>query len=199
MKMTIFKLIILLLSFFISPLSQAQEEYKLDPNHSFVLWHANHFGFSTPNGKWIVNGSVVLDEKKPTNSKVNVIIQISDLSTGIEKFDEHLLGKLFFDAEQYPTATFVSDKVTVTSKKTAKVHGLLTIRGVSQPVELQMTLNKKGVNPVNNKNTVGFTGKTSFLRSKFGMTTLIPGVSDEVKIDIEAEAYKEDSQEEKPT
>src|SRR5579863_9129797 len=84
----------------------ATETYTLDPQHSYLLWHISHFGFSNPSGKWMAQGTLQLDDKKPELSKVSVTIKVGDVITGIPELDEHLKGKLFFDAEQYPTATF---------------------------------------------------------------------------------------------
>ncbi|MBV8801740.1 MAG: polyisoprenoid-binding protein [Gammaproteobacteria bacterium] len=169
----------------------AAETYTIDPNHSYVLWHISHFEFSHPSGKWMVaEGTLNLDKEQPQNSKVNVTIHVADMITGIPALDKHLKGQLFFDVEKYPNATFVSDKITKTGKDTAKIHGILTIRGVSKPITLDVKLNKMGISPITNKETVGFTASTTLKRSDFGITTLLPGLGDDVKIDIEAEASK---------
>jgi polyisoprenoid-binding protein YceI len=172
------------------PAQAAATTYTFDPSHTSVLWHINHFGFSSPSGKWAADGTLVLDEAKPQDSKVNVLIHVDAMVTGNPELDKHLKGDNFFDVTKYPTATFVSDKVNVTGKKKAKVHGMLTLHGVSKAVTLDVTLNQVGVNPINDKQTVGFTASTKLKRSDFGMSTLLPGLSDEVKIDIEAEAAK---------
>lgn len=182
-------LVLLLCLLFSMPSIAATETYKIDNNHSYVLWHASHFDFSHPSGKWMVNGTLALDEAQPQNSKVNVQINIASLDTGLQELDKHLKDKLFFNVSQFPTATFVSDKVDVTGKDTAKVSGILTLHGVSKPVVLNVKLNKMGISPITDKKTVGFTADTTIKRSDFGITTFLPGISDNVKIDIEAEAY----------
>lgn len=169
---------------------RAAETLTLDPMHTYVEWHINHFGFSNPSGKWMANGTLVLDKDQPQNSKVNATIKVGDMITGIDELNKHLKSKLFFDVASFPIATFVSDKVDVTGKDTAKVHGILTVHGVSKPIVLDVKLNKAGVNPISNKMTAGFTASTTLNRSSFGINTLVPGLSDEVKINIEAEAYK---------
>jgi polyisoprenoid-binding protein YceI len=163
------------------------ETFQLDPGHTYVLWRISHFGFSYPAGKWMANGTLVLDEKKPQDSKVNVIIKIGEIDTGNPKLTEHLLSKAFFDVAQFPDATFVSDHVTLTGKDTAKVTGILTLHGVSKPVTLNVKLNKIGTNPITDKKAVGFSATTTIKRSDFGMETLLPALGDEVKINIEAE------------
>lgn len=187
-------IIFIILNLFFSVSSFAEDVYKFDPNHTYVLWHASHFGFSSPSGKWLAEGTLTLDEKKPQNSKVDVTIKVGNLVTAIEEFDKHLKGKLFLDIAQFPIATFVSNQVILSGKNSAKVKGTLTLRGISKPVTLDVKLNKKGINPINDKETLGFTAKTTIKRSDFDITTMLPDVSDEVKIDIEAEAFKEAAQ-----
>jgi polyisoprenoid-binding protein YceI len=174
-------------SFYLACPAYAANTYTLDSMHSYVIWHIDHFGFSSPSGKWMVNGTLVLDDAKPQNSKVNVTIQVGDVITGIPKLDAHLKGKDFFDVSQFPTARFVSDKVVMTGKKTAKVFGTLVLHGVSKPVVLKVGLNKIGISPIDNKKTVGFTASTKIKRSDFGVKAYLPGLGDDVKLDIEAE------------
>lgn len=172
----------------------ATETLTLDPNHTYVLWHIQHFGFSTQVGKWYAAGTLILDNDKLQNSKVNATIPMAKIVTGLPDLDEHLKGKLFFDVVQFPTATFVSDKIEITSKKTAKVAGTLTLHGVAKPVVLVVKLNKIGINPITNNITYGFSGHTTLRRSDFGINTLLPGLGDVVAIDVEAEAFQPSKQ-----
>lgn len=169
---------------------QAAEQLILDKEHSYVLWHINHLGFSTQAGKWYVSGTVLLDKDHPKNSKVDATIDVAHMITGIPELDKHLKGKLFFDVEHYPVATFVSDKVEVTGEHTANVRGLLTLHGVTKPVTLSVALNKVGKNPINDRMTVGFNATTQLKRSDFGINTLLPDLGDDVRIEIGAEAYQ---------
>lgn len=180
--------LLLIFSFITS--AKAAEKFKLDPMHTYVLWHIKHFDFSTQTGKWLAEGDLIIDKNKLQNSKVNVTIHVAKIITGIEELDKHLRGKLFFDVEKFPLATFVSDKVEVTGKETAKVHGILTVHGVSKPVTLDVKLNKAGINPISNKPTVGFSATTALKRSDFDISTLLPGLGDTVNLEIGAEAYK---------
>jgi polyisoprenoid-binding protein YceI len=166
----------------------AADTYKLDPFHTAIGFHINHFGFSNPSGKFMnVDGTLLLDEKNPAASKVTATIPIATVDTGVAKLDEHLKTKDFFDAETYPTATFVSDKIDVTGKDTAKVHGILTLRGVAKPVTLDVKLNRLAENMMK-KQTAGFTASTTLKRSDFGMSTFVPALGDDIRIDIETEA-----------
>ncbi len=163
------------------------QTYHFDPNHTYVLYHIKHFGFSTQTGKWMAKGTLLLDDKKIQNSKVNVTINVGKIATGLTELDNHLKGEEFFDVIKFPTATYVSTSVDRTGKERAIIHGNLTLHGVTKPVTLKAKLNKKGKNPINNKLTLGFAATGTLRRSDFGLTTLLPGVGNEVQLDIEAE------------
>ncbi len=173
----------------VSPLFAAQTIYQIDPMHTFVLWHINHFGFSHPAGKWTASGELGIDKEKLENSKANVTIDVAHMITGLPELDKHLSGKIFFDVTKFPTATFVSDKVEVTNNQITKLHGILTIKGIAKPIWLDVKLNKEGKNPITENEAVGYSAHTTLKRSDFGIKTLLPGLGDEVKIDIELEAF----------
>lgn len=185
-NLIVFTLSLLFFNFAIA----AEEKYALDPQHTYVSWQINHFGFSNPSGKWMAQGTLWLDQQHPQKSNVDVTINVANIITGIPELDKHLQAPLFFDTDKFPTATFVSNKVDVIGKDKALVHGILTIHGISKPVTLNMQLNKIGENPINNKMGVGFSGNTKIKRSDFDIITLLPGLGDEVTIHIEAEAYR---------
>ena len=171
------------------PAAAAPESYTFDPNHTNIYWHASHFGFSTPSGKFgDIGGTVVLDEAKPDASTVEFTIKTTSIVTGIPLFDEHLRSEKFFNSEKFTTATFKSTKVVVTGEKTAKVTGDFTLLGVTKPITLDVTLNKIGTSMAHPVKTAGFSATTTIKRSEFGMGFGTPGVSDEVPITIEAEA-----------
>ncbi len=182
----------LLISLALSTLNAANlEKFTIDPNHSYVLWQLQHLGFSNQSGKWYAQGSLLLDKDTPTNSKVEAQIDIGNMITGIPALDTHLKGKQFFDAKQYPNATFVSDKIELIGKNKAKIYGILKLHGISKPIILNAKFNKSGKNPITDKMTAGFSATAELKRSDFGMRTLLPDLSDDVKLQIEVEAYQD--------
>ncbi len=168
--------------------SNAGTTYTLDPNHTYVLWHINHFGFSNPSGKWMAQGTLVFDKNHPQNSQVTATVNIADGVTGIPALDKHMQTDTFFDVAKFPTATFVSDKVKVTGKNTADVMGRLTLHGVTKPLTFHVILNKIGISLVTNQPTIGFSGTATLNRSDYGISAYAPGLGTEVPLEIEAEA-----------
>ncbi len=172
----------------VSPTAFAAESYKLDPTHTAITWHISHFDFSRPSGKFMnVDGVISLDQQAPEKSSVNVTIPVSEINTGVAKLDEHLKSKDFFDVEAFPTAKFESTEVKMGENNTAKVTGNLTLHGVTKPVTLDVKLNKVAENMMK-KQTAGFTATTTLKRSDFGISAYLPGLGDDVTIDIESEA-----------
>ncbi len=163
--------------------------YNMDPLHTSVTWHVSHFGFSNPSGKWMVeSGVIMLDENNMSKSKVNATIEISDLDSGIQKLDEHLLSSQFLDASQFPYATFISTNIKQMSKHKLIVNGLLTLHGVTKPVTLNVTFNQLTLHPINLHKTAGFSATGHIKRSDFGIKAYLPGLGDDLTLSIETEA-----------
>tara|TARA_B100001179_G_scaffold195790_1_gene154172 strand:- start:104 stop:691 length:588 start_codon:yes stop_codon:yes gene_type:complete len=166
----------------------APETYVFDASHTAVEFQIDHFGFSSPTGKWMsVDGTLTLDEEDPAASSVSLTIDVAEVVTGVPDLDAHLKKEDFFYVDEYPTATFESESVELTGEDTAEVTGMLTLRGVTKPVTLDVKLNKIGENMMGKK-TAGFSATTTLLRSDFNMDTYAPGLSDEVTLMIETEA-----------
>lgn len=163
--------------------------YNIEPTHSYVEFHYNHMGYSNQSGKWFANGTVDLDQKDLAKSTANITINIGDINTGIVKLDEHLKGNEFFDVTKFPTATFVSNKVTNKHGKNFDLEGMLTLHGVTKALTLHVTENMLGTNPMTKLSTAGFSATGQFNRSDFAMGKYIPMISDNIKLDIEVEAY----------
>lgn len=175
-------------------LANANEYYRLDPLHSSATWHVDHFGFSTLTGKFgEVDGKLYIDQNNLNNCSLNASINISNLSTGVKKFDEHLLSSDFLDVNKFPTAKFTSIKVNLLRNNQAKIIGNLTIRGVKKEQVMMVKLNKNGANPINSNKTLGFSGEMKIKRSDYGISYGLPHVADEVKIVMQAEAVPDEN------
>ncbi|KRG65675.1 polyisoprenoid-binding protein [Stenotrophomonas humi] len=163
--------------------------YKLDPTHTDVLVQWNHLGFSNPTAHFgNADGTLVYDAADVTKSTVEVTLPLSGLNSFTAKFDEHLRSADFFDAAKFPTATFKSTKVEAAGTNKLTVTGDLTVKGVTKPVVLDVTINGAGEHPMMKVPSVGFDATTTFKRSEFGIGAYAPNVSDDVKVRITTEA-----------
>lgn len=174
--------------------------YTVDANHTLVKWEVNHFGFSPLWGLFgQITGTMQLDPKNPAASKVDVTIPVSKMVTGVPGFTAHLLrdgkdgGKPDFFGSAPADAKFVSNHVVVAANGTeAKVHGNLTLNGVTKPVTLDVDFYGAGKAPaqMGGKENVGFEAEATIKRSDFGLGYAVPLVSDEVKLEIAAAFQK---------
>ena len=165
------------------------QKYVIEPTHTSVTWVFDHFGFSRPSGKFNnISGFILFDEANPQNSSTEITINTKGISTGVEKFDDHLKSKDFFDIKNFPIAKFVSKKIIVTSKNKAKIIGDLTILSTTKSITLEAIFNKSGINPVNQKPTIGFSAKASIKRSDFKVSYALPNIADKIDLIIELEA-----------
>ena len=164
--------------------------YDLDAKHTQVRFGWSHFGFSHQEGRFDqVDAQFQFDATDPTKSTLAVTIPVASLDTGVPALDEHLKSPDFFDAAQFPTATFKSTKVEAVGPKALKVSGDLTLHGVTKPVVLDVTINQVGPYPMGGRPAAGFDATTTLKRSDFGITQYVPNVSDDIALSITAEAH----------
>lgn len=162
--------------------------YKIDPSHTNVIAQWNHFGFSNPTAHFgDADGTLVYDADDAAASSVEVTLPLSGLNSYTAKFDQHLRSSDFFDAAAFPVATFESTRVEAVGEGKLKVAGNLTIKDITKPVVLDVTLNKVGVH-MNKQPAIGFDATTTVKRSDFDLGMAAPMVSDEVEIRITTEA-----------
>src|SRR5260221_1171412 len=133
------KLFMILTAFaFLGVASVNATEYGFDKAHSHIGFSVRHILSPVPGEFKDYDGSFTFAEKKPENSKVNVTIQATSISTGNEMRDKHLNSPDFFDTAQFPTLTFKSTKVTSVGENKYQVTGNLTMHGVTKLVVLDV-------------------------------------------------------------
>ncbi|MEM8793104.1 MAG: YceI family protein [Pseudomonadota bacterium] len=168
--------------------------YKIDPAHTVVGFWVMHIGFARTFGQFTeVSGSFVFDEETQTLSDVNVTVPTASVFTNHDARDGHVKNADFLNVSAFPEMTFTATGGEVTGENKGTVTGDLTLLGVTQPITLDVTLNKSGVYPFGHKQqTLGISGRGVVKRSNFGMTYALGGiVGDEVEVIIEMEAIKQ--------
>jgi polyisoprenoid-binding protein YceI len=144
--------------------------WNIDPAHTDVLFSAKHMMVTTVRGKFHdVTGTITLDEEHPANSSGTFTIGVASLNTGVEQRDGHLRSADFFDAEHYPTATFVATRVDARGGKDYAVTGDLTIRGTTRPVTFDVEL-LGFYTGMNGARRAGFHGTGRIAREDFGLS-----------------------------
>ncbi len=171
--------------------------WTIDPDHSNVGFKVRHLMVSNVKGNFDKHtGTVEINDKDITKSKIEVSIDTNSINTNVQKRDEHLRSADFFDVAKYPAMTFVSKKVAKASKDKLKVTGDLTLHGITKQVVLDVEgPTKESKDPWGNIRK-GATATTKINRKDFGLvwnTALETGgvaVGEEITITLEIEMIK---------
>lgn len=159
--------------------------WTLDKRHASLTMKVTHFGTSHYTFRFAqgaIDGSYAYDPAKPLDTKVSITIDATKVDTGLPDFDKEIgTDAKFFNGAQYPKITFVSTKV-----EPGKLTGDLTFRGVTKPVTLDVKYNGFAKTPFGSQ-IMGFSATGKIKRSDFGFSHLVPMVSDDVDLLIEAE------------
>lgn len=135
MNQTILSIVIDVYTYFVITLKiiNTMAIWKIDPLHSGVQFKVKHLMISTVTGDFKAYDATAetTSDDSFENAQISFSAQIDSISTGNEQRDGHLKSGEFFDAEAFPTLSFVS-----TSYSNNTLKGNLTIKDVTKEVEL---------------------------------------------------------------
>ena len=172
----------------------AASSWTIDQDHSNVGFKVKHLMISNVKGEFRnFNGTLEIDDKDVTKSKVVVNIDTPSITTGVTKRDDHLKSPDFFDVAKYPVMTFVSKRVQKAGNDKLKVYGDLTLHGVTREVVLDVEGPTRGYKDRSGNIKRGVSATTRINRKDYGLTwnaAIESGgvaVGDEVTISLEVE------------
>ncbi|MGQ4661597.1 YceI family protein [Lysobacter sp. F6437] len=184
----------LLLSLLSAPPAGASEPvaWKLDPVHTRVMFAVSHAGFSRAIGT--VSGSdggFLFDPGDWSGARLVVEVPLTRLDLGDADWNRAALAGNLLDADDFPTARFVSTTVTARDPEHARVCGDLTLHGVTRPLCMDVTVNAVERHPMPPfRLTAGFAATATLSRSDYGIDAWSSMIGDEVELRIEAEATR---------
>lgn len=174
--------------------SAATQTFQCDPGHTEIRFSWFHAGFARQSGEFTgFDCKLVLDDETPANSTLAVTIKVDSMNTGVPDLDKDLKSDNFFDAAGFPEIKFESTSVKKTGATSANVAGKLTIKGITRPVTLEVSLVNKGKHPTGEffeyykGEWAGFRAEATVKRSDFKVDKYAPMVSDKVLISISTE------------
>jgi len=143
--------------------------WQIDPMHTQVEFAVKHFGLMMVRGRFSdLRVSGTADPEHPELSSFEVTIGVASLNTNNALRDNDLRGSNFLELEKYPTITFRSTRVEANGEA-LRVHGALTMRGVTRPVVLEGRY--LGVTPAGQGGQrIGFEAETTINRHDFGVS-----------------------------
>jgi polyisoprenoid-binding protein YceI len=181
----------------VMPGAALAKTYTVDRDHSSVGFRVRHL-FTDVQGRFRdFQGTIQFDPANPSVTQVKGVISAKSVDTDNEKRDEHLRGSDFFAAGEFPEIRFESDRVTDVDKAagSAKIHGNLTMHGVTKPVALNARFLGEAADPWGNQKA-GFSAEVTIDRREWGLTwnkaletgNVLVGNDVTIRIDVEAKA-----------
>ncbi len=181
------------------------QRWRFEPGHTAAEFCVRHMMVTYVRGHFKnVVGTLEFDPTFPLLSRVEAVIDVRELWTGLPDRDAHLKSPDFLDVERYPQITFVGKDVRLRGPDEAMVTGDLTIHGVTRAVGLDVHYLGQWSTPwwedgvdKGPKTRAGFEATTRIDRHDFGVkwnSALDQGgvvVGAEVAITIDAEAIRE--------
>ncbi len=149
--------------------AETQQKWQFDAPHTLVEFSAKHLMITTVKGHFKdVHGTLIYDEVDPSRSHVEAEISAASLYTGTAMRDNDLRSSHFLEVEKYPTITFTSTRVELTSHDHGQVIGDLTIHGVTREVVLDTAFTGRSKN-LGGKEVISFAARTTINRKDFGL------------------------------
>jgi polyisoprenoid-binding protein YceI len=161
--------------------------YALDKRHASVTVKVSHFGFSGYTFQVRdLDATLQYDPRNVTASKVTFTADPKSIDTGLPNFDTELASDEWLGSSP---VRFVSTRLEPTSARTGRLHGDLTMKGVTKPAVFNITFNGGGPN-FRGTPTLGFTAEGAVKRTDFGVSRMAGPIGDEVRLTVEAEFNK---------
>jgi polyisoprenoid-binding protein YceI len=175
----------------------ATTSWNIDPAHTTAEFKVKHMMITNVKGQFsAVTGVVEIDPEEVANSRVEVSIDASSISTRDAQRDAHLKSPDFFDVEKFPTLSFASTGVTRKDDGELAVEGNLTIHGVTRKVVFEVEGPSEPAKDPWGNVRIGWSASTKINRKDFGLNwnaALEAGgllVGDQVTITLDAQAVK---------
>ena len=171
-------------------LPAAANDYVIDDSHTYAHFTVDHLGFSTQRGFFRETSGSIRFDPDARSGEVDVRIAAASLETGNRRRDDALRGATWFNVDAFPDILLRHGKLIFEGERPVAVEGTLVMLGEARPVRLEITRFKCGLNLAIGKQGCGADAHGRIRRSEFGMNSAIPFVGDEVRLDIQVEAYR---------
>ncbi|MDD5248055.1 MAG: YceI family protein [Rhodocyclaceae bacterium] len=170
----------------------AADSYTMDAAHCIPEFEFTHLGMTTQTGRFDkAHGKVILDREAHTGS-IDFEVETASLNMGFGTETPDSPGYRLLEVMKFPTIRFRSNNLFFDDRNNViAAAGKLTLLGVTKPVTVWVSRFKCAVNPMNKKMMCAANITATVKRSEFGMREFIPAISDDVKISVPVEAYKD--------
>lgn len=147
---------------------QTPTKWTLDKSHSNIKFAVTHMVVAETEGSFkIFDGTVEHTKADWSDAKINFTVDMNSINTDNENRDKHLKSDDFFNAEKYPTATFVGTSFKPLGNNKYELTGNLTIRDVTKPVKFDVKFG--GIATSSRGDKAGFKATTTINRFDYNL------------------------------
>ncbi|PKP53508.1 MAG: hypothetical protein CVT92_04225 [Bacteroidetes bacterium HGW-Bacteroidetes-1] len=171
--------------------------WVIDPTHSEILFKVKHLMITNVKGEFRkFEASIQSIGDDFSKATVNVKIDAASVFSNNNDRDNHLRSADFFDVENHQELTFEGTSFTKLDDENYQLKGLLTIKGISKELSLDVEFGGINKDPWGNQKA-GFSLSGKINRKDWDLNwnaALETGgvlVSDEVKINAEVQFVKQ--------
>ena len=175
----------------------ANTKWTLDPIHSELGFKIKHLMISNVSGTFKnFSADVLMEGTNFLTANIRLSVDVTSIFTNNEQRDAHLRTSDFLEAEKYPELRFQSTKIVKVDDETFTLHGDLTLKGITKPVQLNVEYNGVTKDPWGGERA-GFLVTGKIKRADWGVNyngVLETGgvvLGEEVKISSEIQLVKQ--------
>jgi polyisoprenoid-binding protein YceI len=152
-----------------SSFAQTAKTWNVDKMHSGLKFSVSHLVISEVDGSFkIFDGNMVTTKDDFSDAKINFTVDVNSINTDNASRDGHLKSDDFFNAEKFPTMTFVSTSFKKKSGAMYELVGNLTIRDVTKKVTFAVKYGGTTKDPYGNTKA-GFKATGTINRLQYGL------------------------------
>ena len=135
-------------------------------------------------------GTLQVDDADVSRSSVSVKVNTASIDMLDAQQAAMLKDADFFDVAKFPEMTYASKRIERLSESALKVEGEITLRGITRPMLLDVSVTERKPNAPAGAVYARFKAAGKLKRSEFGMVKYIDMVGDTVDFSIRTDAWR---------
>lgn len=176
----------------LAPTHAAASHWHYDTVHSQVLFSIGHNGYSHPFGRLhIARGWLRFDPGNWSDAATELDIDLAGVDMGDEAWNTAVCRPVLLDCAHHRYAHFASISVERTDAHHGVLHGQLSLRGTTRPLDLPFTFNRAAMTIYGLHTVAGFSATTTLDRTSFGITAYPGSIGKQVTVRLELEAIRD--------
>lgn len=159
--------------------------YQAVTSQSSIQLSFDHYGFSRSIFYFNdFDAELQLDAENISASQFQFDLLTENIYSSSAELTRTLKSGAFFDSSNFPLISVSASSIQPIDDSRLRVIAQITIKGISQPADFEVHLNESGIHPDTGIQTIGFSGFAQLQRSDWGFIDYLPGISDEIHLQL---------------